>query len=65
MKTQMTPEAKAAKAKYQKQHRLMSPEGQRKATEYQRVWRQKNRDKVRQYNIDYWERKAREEEKPS
>lgn len=25
---------------------------------YQREWRRKNKDKVRQYNKSYWERKA-------
>lgn len=25
---------------------------------YQRAWRAKNRDRVRQYNADYWRRRA-------
>ena len=25
---------------------------------YQRAWRAKNRDRVRKYNTDYWERRA-------
>ena len=27
---------------------------------YQNEWRRKNKEKVRQYNKSYWERKARE-----
>jgi transposase-like protein len=38
----------------------MSNEGRQAANEAMRKWRQKNPDKIRQYNITYWERKARE-----
>lgn len=38
----------------------MSPEAKRAAAEYQRNWKQKNPDKVRQYIVNYWERKAKE-----
>ena len=31
-----------------------------KQREYMREWRKKNKDKVRQYNADYWLRKAQE-----
>ena len=27
---------------------------------YQRAWRKKNQDKVRQYKTNYWEKKAKE-----
>lgn len=30
--------------------------------EYLREWRKKNKDKVKQYNRSYWERKAMNEE---
>jgi ATP/maltotriose-dependent transcriptional regulator MalT len=43
----------------------MSEAARRKAREYQRLWRQRNPDKVRQYNINYWERKANEDNIPS
>ena len=29
--------------------------------EYQRNWRKKNQEKIREYNQRYWERKAKEE----
>ena len=38
----------------------MSEAARRKAREYQRLWRQRNPDKVRQNTINYWERKANE-----
>ena len=38
----------------------MSEAARRKAREYQRLWRQRNPDKVRQSTINYWERKANE-----
>lgn len=28
--------------------------------EYKRRWNKENRERVRQYNADYWERKAKE-----
>ena len=36
----------------------MSKEARQKANEYMREWRRHNKDKLRQYNINYWERKA-------
>jgi DNA invertase Pin-like site-specific DNA recombinase len=38
----------------------LSEEARKLRNEYQRQYRQKNRDKIRQYNVNYWERKARE-----
>ncbi len=32
--------------------------------EYQRQWRQKNRDKLKKYNAAYWEKKAKQDETP-
>ena len=29
--------------------------------EYQREWRKKNKDKLKQYNINYWLKKAKEQ----
>ena len=40
----------------------MSEAARQKANEYQRNWKQKNPDKVKRYNVDYWERKANEPE---
>ena len=63
MKTQMSREAMLVKAKYQRDYRNgMSEAARQKANEYQRNWRLKNPDKLRQYNVDYWERKANEPE---
>ena len=39
----------------------MSLKARQKANDYQREWRRKNPDKVRQYAIDFWERKTLEE----
>lgn len=36
----------------------MSDNAKSARAEYQRAWRAKNVDKVRQYNKSYWERKA-------
>ena len=38
----------------------LSNEAREARNEYMRQWRRKNPDKLRQYNVDYWERKARE-----
>jgi DNA-directed RNA polymerase specialized sigma subunit len=63
MKTQMSEAAKQARAKYQRQYvNGMSEDARQKANEYQRKWRLKNQDKTKQYNVDYWERKAKEPE---
>jgi DNA-directed RNA polymerase specialized sigma subunit len=43
----------------------MSEAARRKAREYQRLWRQRNPDKVRQNIINYWERKVNEDNIPS
>ncbi|MEI7982138.1 MAG: hypothetical protein WCI71_10830 [Bacteroidota bacterium] len=39
----------------------MSAEARQKANEYQRKWRQNNSDKIKQYCVNYWERKASQE----
>ena len=63
MKTEMSNAAKQARAKYQRQYvNGMSEAARQKANEYQRKWRLKNPEKLRQYNVDYWERKANEPE---
>lgn len=36
----------------------MSPEAIALSREYKREWRKKNPEKVRKYNVEYWERKA-------
>jgi hypothetical protein len=63
MKTTMSNTAKEVKAEYQREYRkTMSEAARQKANEYLRRWRLKNRDKLRQYNIDYWECKANQVE---
>jgi DNA invertase Pin-like site-specific DNA recombinase len=63
METPMSNAAMLVKAKYQKDYRNgMSEAARQKAKEYQRNWRLKNQDKIRQYNVEYWERKAKEPE---
>lgn len=39
----------------------LSEEAKAKKREYQREWRARNRDRVREYNRRYWEAKAQEE----
>lgn len=36
----------------------MTDEAKKKRAEYQKAWRNKNPEKVKQYHVDYWERKA-------
>ena len=44
-------------------HGVDKKEAARQAkNEYQREWRSKNREKVRQYNQNYWEKKALQSE---
>ncbi len=40
----------------------LSQEAREARRAYQREWRKKNRDKVREYEKRYWERKAAEAE---
>ena len=55
----MSKSAKEAKASYQRNYRTtMSEAARQKAAEYMRSWRSKNPDKLKQYNVTYWERKA-------
>ena len=59
MKTTISEAGRAAKNEYYKQYkRSISPEAKQKEREYLRQWRKKNPEKVRQYNVNYWERKA-------
>lgn len=55
----MTPEARKKKNEYKRKYRAnMSPEARAAANEYVKEWKRNNKDRVRQYNVDYWERKA-------
>jgi len=38
----------------------LSEQAKRLRNEYQRNWAKKNKDKLRQYNINYWEKRAKE-----
>ena len=61
MKKEISEAAKAARNDYYKQlRRSMTPEKKQKQREYTNQWRKKNPDKVRQYSVNYWERKANE-----
>ena len=41
----------------------MSEKAKQAQKAYMREWRRKNRDKMKEYNRRYWERKAREHSK--
>jgi len=57
----LSEKARKLKNKYQREYRnQLSPETKEKMNEYQRKYRQRNPEKLRQYNINYWEKKARE-----
>jgi DNA-binding NarL/FixJ family response regulator len=57
----LTDKAREAKNAYKREW-MHENKGSDKArelkNEYQKAWRRKNPEKVRQYNIDFWERKA-------
>lgn len=36
----------------------MNDKAREKRNEYLREWRKKNKDKVKKYNVNYWERKV-------
>ena len=38
----------------------LSPAARQAYNAYQRAWKKKNADRIRQYNIDFWERKVGE-----
>lgn len=53
--------ARQARNAYQREYKRKMSNADREAEkEYLREWRRKNADKVRKYNIDFWERKAME-----
>jgi len=55
----MSEAAKKARSEYKKRYlRNMTPEQKQKKAEHLKAWKQRNPEKVRQYNIDYWERRA-------
>ena len=70
----MTDEAKAAQAAYKKRRRAhvnietpapanrsgLSDDARAARNEYKRLWRARNKDKVRASNERYWEKKAKE-----
>lgn len=39
---------------------MLSDEAKKARREYARKWRAKNRKKIREYMVNYWERKAAE-----
>jgi hypothetical protein len=56
---ELTKEAIEARRKYYREYKTnRNPEAREAYNRYNREWRARNRDKVREYNVDYWERKA-------
>jgi tRNA(Ile2) C34 agmatinyltransferase TiaS len=43
---------------YRKRYGNLTSEAKERMSRYQRKWKQENRDKIRQYNVEYWERKT-------
>ena len=41
----------------------MNDKAREERNAYMRAWRNKNRDRVREYNSSYWERKSKSREK--
>ncbi len=51
----MSTQAQEARRNYKRQYRIRNRE---KINSQQRMWRKKNPDKVKEYQVQYWERKA-------
>ena len=51
----MTDEAKEARRKYQREYKRKNAA---KINAYNRAWRKANPEKARQYNLNYWSKKA-------
>lgn len=59
MENELSFEGKKVKNDYQKSYRLqMTVEAKKLANEYQKAWRKRNPEKMKKYNINYWEKKA-------
>jgi hypothetical protein len=56
MNKELSPAAREARNAYQREYRRRKPAN----NAYHREWRRRNPDKIRQYNLNYWERKANE-----
>ena len=53
--------ARQARNEYNREYNRKKSDAAREAQrQYVREWKRKNAEKVRQYNIDFWERKAME-----
>lgn len=44
---------------------IISEEARKLQREYRKQWRQKNKEHIKNYNIEYWNRKAEEEKAKS
>ena len=65
MENKLSDQAKQLKADYFRQRRAsMTPEAKKAANESLKKWRAANPDKVRQYQINYWERKVKQSAGP-
>lgn len=51
----MTNEALTKRREYQRQYRLKQKE---QINKKQREWRNNNKDKIKQYNVNYWTKKT-------
>ncbi len=55
----LSKQAKEGKNKYMREYkRNMSPEAKEAQRAYLKNWKRNNPDKVKQYNINYWEKRA-------
>ena len=63
MAKNLSDEAKAAKSAYMREYNAnMDWKDRQEKNEYQRNWRRNNPGRVKQYNVEYWERKANKPE---
>ena len=54
----LSEKAKALKNAYQRQYRNNHPEKKAQNTVYHIAWRKQHPDKIKQYALNYWEKKA-------
>ena len=57
----LSEEAKALRRAYQPEYSRTHPEQVEKQREYTRQWKRRNREKCREYQQRYWEKKAAQE----
>lgn len=57
-KSNLSDAARKAKNVYKREWLKKNPERKDEVAAYHTAWRKKNPEKIKQYNIDFWERKA-------